>query len=130
MIVADVIAWLESEIGRESNAGVEVIPIAANATEQRIPVPVLGLSVDPSDGEVHLLVNEAPWEKGAGDKWPLTVGHLLSELKSLDDVTRGFKLVSGTWLEVDADHLARRDWPFDGIATNDDNTAVAFVERP
>jgi hypothetical protein len=34
------------------------------------------------------------------------------------------------WIELDAEHIARRDWPFDGIATNEDGTEVAFVERP
>ncbi len=127
MKVGDVIAWLRTNCVAESAVRVEVIPAAADETGQRLPVPVIGVSVDSSDREVHLLTNSPPWAD-AGVAEPVSVAWLLQELAGLPTESLDFSLVSGTWCELDDEHIARRDWPFEGIATNADETALAFVE--
>ncbi len=127
MKVGDVIAWLRTNCAAESAVRVEVIPAPADETGQRLPVPVIGVSVDSSDREVHLLTNSPPWA-GTRVAGPVTVAWLLQELAGLPKESLDFSLVSGTWCEIDAEHVARRDWPFEGIASNADETALAFVE--
>ena len=129
MKLDDVIVWLEEEFGADSDARVEVIPSQTDALSgERTPVPVRDVSVDASDEEAHLLVNAPPWEDAAAAKVPMTVSILLNRLKALVGC-ESYKLVSGTWRDIDEGHTVRIDWPFVGVATNADQTAVAFVER-
>jgi hypothetical protein len=128
MTLEDVVSWLEQEFGADSAARVEIIPSQADAAGERVPLPIRDVSVDASDEEVHLLVNSSPWDEAAVVKPPMTVSTLLVHLKALVGREK-YNVVSGTWREIDEEHLARIDWPFEGIATNEDETVVAFVER-
>lgn len=124
-----VISWLEQEFGDDSAVSVEIIPAKADtATGERVPRPIRDVSVDESDKEVHLLVNASPWDEGEPVKPRMTVSTLLNRLRELDD-RESYSVVSGDWQKIDEDYVFRIDWPLEGIATNDDDTVVAFVER-
>jgi hypothetical protein len=124
-----VISWLEQEFGDDSAVRVEIIPAKADAvTGERVPRPIRDVSVDDSDKEVHLLVNASPWDEAEPIKPPMTVSTLLSRLRELDD-RESYSVVSGDWQKIDEDYVFRIDWPLEGIATNEDETVVAFVER-
>ena len=124
-----VISWLEQEFGDNSAVRVEIIPAKADgATGERVPRPIRDVSVDASDKEVHLLVNASPWDEAEPVKPPMTVSTLLNRLREVDD-RESYSVVSGDWQVIDEDYAFRIDWPLEGIATNDDESVVAFVER-
>lgn len=128
MTLEEVVSCLEREFGADSAARVEIIPSQVDASGARAPLPVRDVSIDESDEEIHLLVNGPPWDEPEGTKPRMTVSTLLARLKALVG-REGFRVVSGTWQAIDGEYVARIDWPFDGIAANEDESAVAFVER-
>ena len=128
MTAAEVLAWLTTEFGSDSFVKIVVISRITDAsTGERVEHPVVDVSFDESDGEIHLLLNRPPWEDQVGDQ--LTVAHFLAKVTSLPPTSVSGHFVSGTWTELDEEHVTRVDWPFDGIATKDDGSCVAFVER-
>jgi hypothetical protein len=127
MTSAEVVAWLTNEFGNNSSAKVVVISRITDAAGERVERAVVDVSFDESDREIHLLVNRPPWDDQTAEE--LTVASLLAKLTGLPPSSGSGHFVSGTWTELDHEHTARVDWPFDGIATKDDGSRVAFVER-
>ena len=128
MTAGEVIAWLTTEFGSNSSVKTVVISRISDAsTGERVEHPVVDVSFDESDGEIHLLLNRPPWEDQVGEQ--LTVAHFLTKVTGLPLSSASGHFVSGTWTELDEERAARVDWPFDGIATKDDRSCIAFVER-
>jgi hypothetical protein len=129
MTVRDVVTWLAGRFGLDAPTKIVVLSrIADSVTGERAECPVIDLSFDESDGEIHLLLNRPPWDHGPVEQF--TVASFLNKLRDPPPSYQSARLVSGTWTEIDEEHVARIDWPFDGVATNDDDSCVAFVERP
>lgn len=128
MDMSDALSWLLEKFGDNSSVRVEVVPVQPDPlTGERTPLSVGDISVDPSDREVHLLVNLPPGK--TAEPWqPMTVAVLIARLKGLSGCD-SYRLVSGTWRDIDEDHIMRIDWPFEGVAISADATAVGFVER-
>jgi hypothetical protein len=75
------------------------------------------------------LVNTPPWDEAETAKLPITVSTLFTHLKALGGRER-CRVPSGTWREIDDEHVVRIDWPFDGIAHRCRREAVARLVQP
>jgi len=128
MGVDEVVKWLTATLGETSQAGVVVLSrLNDPATGVRAAPPVIDISFDVADREVHLLLNHRPDETPSTQ--PLTVASFLARLRDLPPSSGTFHFFSGTWHELPDGYSMRVDWPFDGITTKEDNSSVAFVER-
>jgi hypothetical protein len=124
----EVVTWLMAKFGNDSQARIVVLSRTNDpSTGQRKECSVIDVSFDESDSEISLLVNQLHEDHQTAE--PLTVASLLAKLRVLPPSCKTSHFVSGTWTELDDEHNARIDWPFDGIATNEDDSCVAFVER-
>lgn len=127
MKVIEAISWLRTKVS-ESCGGRIVIISTQQAGDPDEPRRVIGISMDDSDSEVHLLVNHPPWDETVRAS-NLTAGALLARLIELPTRCKSYHLVSGTWRELDEEHVARIDWPLEQAVTIEDETYIAFIER-
>ena len=127
MTVTEAISWLRARVS-ESRATRIVIVSAQQDRDTDEPRGVISVSMDDSDAEVHLLVNHPPW-KAIPQTASLTVDALLAHLAELPTRCESYHLVSGTWRELDEEHVARIDWPLEDVVTVEGGACIAFIER-
>lgn len=129
MKVMEAISWLRNKVNEAYGERIVIISTrqASGPGKSR---RVIGISMDDSDNEVHLLVNHAPWDEAARTLH-MTAGSLLIRLIELPPHCESYRLVSGTWHELDEEHVARLDWPLEEVvtATTEDGAYIAFIER-
>ena len=75
-------------------------------------------------------MNHPPWDETA-QTLCMTAGALLTRLAELPTHCESYSLVSGTWHELEEEHVARLDWPLEEVvtATTEYGAYIAFVER-
>ncbi len=127
MKVIEAISWLRTKVN-ESYGGRIVIISTQQAGDPGEPRRVIGVSMDDSDSEVHLLVNYSPWNETVRAS-NMTVDALLARLVELPTRYESYHLVSGTWRELDEEHAARIDWPIEKVVAIMNGTYIAFIER-